>query len=81
MMAEGEYQLKFVVQSEQDLDEIRPLVVSLGADPGRVVLMPEGQDRDLLRERALWLVEICKQEGWRFSPRLHIDLWGTRREV
>jgi 7-carboxy-7-deazaguanine synthase len=29
----------------------------------------------------VWLAEICKQEGFRFSPRLHVDLWGNRRGV
>ena len=45
----------------------------------RVILMPEGVDRERLRERGLWLAEMCKQEGFRFSPRLHVDLWGDRR--
>ena len=35
----------------------------------------------LVRERAVWLVEMCKQHGFRFSPRLHIDLYGNRRGV
>ncbi|MGC9970771.1 MAG: 7-carboxy-7-deazaguanine synthase QueE [Bryobacteraceae bacterium] len=75
------YQLKFVVASPGDLDEIRPLVERLAADPSKVFLMPEGREASLLRERALWIVEICKREGFRFSPRLHIDLYGDRRGV
>jgi 7-carboxy-7-deazaguanine synthase len=35
----------------------------------------------VLRERGLWLAEICKESGYRFSPRLHVDLWGDRRGV
>jgi len=27
----------------------------------------------------VWLAEICKGEGFRFSPRLHVELWGNRR--
>ena len=50
-------------------------------NPQRVVLMPEGTDAEVLRERAAWIVELCKQEGYRFSPRLHIDLYGNRRGV
>ena len=34
-----------------------------------------------LKERGIWLAEICKSEGFRFSPRLHVDLWGPRRGV
>jgi 7-carboxy-7-deazaguanine synthase len=76
-----EYQLKFVVASPGDLEEIRALVAGLGAARERVILMPEGTDPAVLRERAVWLVEICKQEGFRFSSRLHIELWGNRRGV
>ena len=43
--------------------------------------MPEGTDADRLRERGVWLAEICKEEGFRFSPRLHVDLYGNRRGV
>ena len=80
-MAEYEYQLKFVVAEEDDLVEIKALVTRLQANPQRVVLMPEGTDAEVLHERATWIVEICKQEGYRFSPRLHIDLYGNRRGV
>ena len=46
-----------------------------------VILMPEGTDPVRIHERSLWLAELCKEEGYRFSPRLHIDLWGPRRGV
>jgi 7-carboxy-7-deazaguanine synthase len=75
------YQLKFVVSAPTDLAEIQPIVESLAADRARIVLMPEGIDRDTTRQRGLWLAEICKTTGYRFSPRLHIDLWGDRRGV
>jgi 7-carboxy-7-deazaguanine synthase len=81
LMGAYDYQLKFVVTEEDDLGEIRDLVAQLRANPQRVVLMPEGTDPEVLRERATWLVEICKQEGYRFSPRLHIDIYGNRRGV
>ena len=63
------------------MDEVRTLTEMLNADRDRVVLMPEGIDRDRLRERGRWIAEICKQEGFRFSPRLHVDLWGDMRGV
>jgi 7-carboxy-7-deazaguanine synthase len=81
LMARYEYQLKFVIARPGDLDEVRSLVESLGAERERVILMAEGTEVEPLRERGLWLAEICKQEGYRFSPRLHVDLWGARRGV
>jgi 7-carboxy-7-deazaguanine synthase len=81
LMGRYPYQLKFVIERADDLDEVRALIGTLGADRSRVILMPEGTDRNRLRERAVWLTEICKQEGFRFSPRLHVELWGNRRGV
>jgi 7-carboxy-7-deazaguanine synthase len=81
LMAEYEYQLKFVVAAEEDTAEIANMIEDLHADRSRVVLMAEGITSDVLRERAPWLTEICKREGFRYSPRLHIDLWGNQRGV
>jgi 7-carboxy-7-deazaguanine synthase len=81
LMAKCAYQLKFVVAAPADLAEIRSLIATLGADPGNVILMPEGRSPELLRERSLWLAPLCLEHGYRLSPRLHVDLWGDRRGV
>lgn len=81
LMSDYDYQLKFVVQQPEDLNEILAMVTDLGASRRKVVLMPEGTDPATLHERSLWIAEICKREGFRFSPRLHVDLWGARRGV
>ncbi len=81
LMAKCAFQLKFVVAAPEDLAEIRSLVETLGADPGHVILMPEGRSPELLRERSLWLAPICLEQGYRLSPRLHVELWGDRRGV
>jgi len=81
LMSRYPYQLKFVIAQPEDLTEVRAIVEQIGAGKDRVVLMPEGVDSTKLAERSRWLVECCKQEGYRFSPRLHIDLWGNRRGV
>jgi 7-carboxy-7-deazaguanine synthase len=76
-----EYQLKFVVAQPEDLAEIHAIVAQTGVAREKVVLMPEGTDAAVLRERGRWLVEIAKREGFRFSPRLHIELYGNFRGV
>jgi 7-carboxy-7-deazaguanine synthase len=81
LMSRYEYQLKFVIAKPEDLEEVRALVGMVSADAQRVILMPEGTDRDALRERGIWLAEIAKAAGFRFTPRLHVDLWGNRRGV
>ena len=42
----------------------------------QILLMPEGIDAQTLASRSPRLVEICKREGFRFCPRLQIDLFG-----
>lgn len=81
LMAEYAYQLKFVVQSQSDLQELEAMVEALSACRRRVILMPEGTSREAVRERGLWLAEACKSGGYRYSPRLHVDLWGDKRGV
>jgi 7-carboxy-7-deazaguanine synthase len=81
LISEYPHQLKFVVAEESDLAEIRSIQQEIGASPGNIILMPEGVDRDRLQQRGVWIAEICKREGYRFSPRLHVDLWGARRGV
>lgn len=80
-MAQGEYQLKFVVGREADVAEIERMLKELGrpVPPERVLLMPEGVTHEALREKAGWLGELCKARGYRYCPRLHIELYGNRR--
>lgn len=73
------YQLKFVVARAEDLAEIQSIARDLAAPPGRILLMPEGTDVATMNERGAWLGELCKQEGYRFSPRLHVYLYGNKR--
>jgi 7-carboxy-7-deazaguanine synthase len=75
-----DFQLKFVVSSEKDLAEIKDLLSRFPLVPfHRVLLMPEGIDARTLASRSPWLVEICKREGFRFCPRLQIELFGHAR--
>ncbi|MCP4897502.1 MAG: 7-carboxy-7-deazaguanine synthase QueE [bacterium] len=77
-----EHQIKFVVQAETDLEEILPLLESLGTvDPNRVLLMPEGQTPQEVAERAPEVAALCLEHGFRYTPRLHLDLFGGGRGV
>ena len=76
----ADFQLKFVVCEPGDLKEIRELLSKLrNWSAGDVMLMPEGTDQGTLNERAGWIGEVCKAEGYRFCPRLHILMYGNRR--
>jgi 7-carboxy-7-deazaguanine synthase len=41
--------------------------------------MAEGRTTARLRARGRWIAELCKRYGYRFTPRLHIELYGNRR--
>jgi 7-carboxy-7-deazaguanine synthase len=81
LIAGHDYQLKFVVAHRRDLAEILRILDEVQADRNRVILMPEGIEPSILRERSLWLAELAKAEGFRFTPRLHVELWGNRRGI
>ena len=74
-------QLKFVVTQPGDVEEIEGMLTQLQREVPRhkVLLMPEGTTAAALRQRAGWLAELCKQRGFRYAPRLQIDLYGNRR--
>ena len=79
-MASYEYQLKFVVDREQDFAEIHAIIGKLkDVDPGRIMVMAQGTTREELQEKARWIVDRCKMHGFRYTPRLHIDLYGNQR--
>lgn len=75
------FQLKFVITAPADLEEIVTIAKKVSAPPNTVILMPEGTDEQTLSERSRWVSELCKQLGYRFSPRLHVHLYGNRRGV
>ena len=79
-LAAHDYQLKFVVERRRDFTEIRDLLDQLdGVDRARVLVMAQGKTREELRRKAKWIVELCKEHGYGFTPRLHIELFGNRR--
>ncbi len=70
---------KFVIAQPEDVEEVLALAAQYAIPPARILLMPEGRDSATLRERAVWLSEICSIHGFRYSDRLHIHLHGDTR--
>jgi 7-carboxy-7-deazaguanine synthase len=75
------YQFKFVVTRPEDIDELEHMLTALQRQIPRhkVLLMPEGITTTKLRSRAGWLAELCKERGYRYAHRLHVELYGNRR--
>lgn len=75
-----EYQLKFVVAKDGDIDEIDSFLSAVGeVDPDKVLLMPEGIDAATLQQRAQWLEPLCVDRGFAFCSRQHIFWYGNKR--
>jgi 7-carboxy-7-deazaguanine synthase len=72
---------KFVIQSAEDLTEVQQLEKTYALPKEKILLMPEGRTEAALQQRRLWLADICRDQGYRFSDRLHIQLWGSKRGV
>ena len=78
----NDIQLKFVVSSEQDIVEIEEILNQLvGWESSDICLMPEGVDVNTLNSRTGWIAEQALKRGWRFTPRLHVMMFGKNRFV
>lgn len=70
---------KFVVEEPEDIQKVCTLRDRYNLPAQRIILMPQGQTSDAIRSRSQWISEACIKEGFRFSTRLHILLWGDKR--
>ena len=75
-----DYQLKFVVERRRDFNEIEKILRRLkNVDTNRVLVMAQARTKRELRDRASWIVDLCKVNGFRYTPRLQIELYSNRR--
>ncbi len=73
-------QLKFVVDSPADLDEIEQLLARIApVNREKVLLMPQAATRTELIEKSPLVANLCKKSGLTFSQRLHLLLWDSQR--
>ena len=80
LLAEYEYQLKFVIQRIDDCQEVEEYLAAFpDVDRSRVMLMPQGIDRDALAEKAEWLEPYCRERGLGYCPRRQIEWFGLTR--
>jgi 7-carboxy-7-deazaguanine synthase len=71
-----------VVEGAGDLGEILEVVANIGSiEPARVLLMAQGRTAEEVAERAPVVAALCLEHGFRYTPRLHLDLFGGGRGV
>lgn len=74
-------QWKFVITSEEDIEEIKNIQQKIGIQNKDIFLMPEGITEKELSEKRLMVVELCKKYQFNFTDRLQIIIWGNKRGV
>lgn len=77
LRASGRAVFKFVVATEEDLDEVEVVVRAHQLAP--VWIMPEGTDPGVVLERSRRLADAVLARGWNLTPRFHVLLWGDQR--
>ena len=75
----GHTYLKFVVETDEHIkDAIRATDEYRRAGfQGMIYLMPQGGVVEPYDKNKLRIADICVAQGWNYSPRLHVDLWGN----
>ena len=82
IMQHNNYQFKFVISNEEDVQEIfRDFVLPLGIPLKNVVCMPGLDDVANFEERTQFCLEMAKKYKFRGLTRLHIAAWNKTLNV
>ena len=71
--------LKFVVESDQDFEEIRTLQLRFGIAAHRIWIMPCGRTAEAIAQRGQALIDKVIASGYNYSTRLHLALFGEKQ--
>jgi len=72
---------KFVVNGEDDIDEVNMLIKDYGIEKQNIYLMPQGKTTQEQLEKMDDVIKLAKINGYNFSPRFHVLLWGNKRGI
>ena len=78
-----ELQLKFVVGKKNDHKEIKADYLDQlnNWNDSDILLMPLGATQQEIGKSSPLVLEMAITNGWRYSPRVHIDLFGSKSGV
>lgn len=74
-------QWKFIFTGEGDIDEIKELQKLVGFENKDIYLMPEGVTKEELDAKRKSVIEACIDNGYNYTDRIHILVWGNKRGV
>ncbi|MEK3875961.1 7-carboxy-7-deazaguanine synthase QueE [Paenibacillus sp. FSL H8-0122] len=77
-----DYQIKFVVNDQEDMEEVSSILKEIGDyDPFRVMIMPMAatlKDLQLVQKKVL---KLCIDYNMRYANRLQLQIWDNQSEV
>lgn len=80
LTSEYDYQLKFVIDTRADLEDVQDWLAEFPeVRRERVLLMPQGIELAALAGIGAWLEPYCREQGYVFCPRKHIEWYGAVR--
>jgi 7-carboxy-7-deazaguanine synthase len=80
LIGEYDYQMKFVVESQRDCEEVEEYLAEFPEiNRESVMLMPQGIDRATLVRHEAWLRPYCEERGLAYCARKQIEWYGHRR--
>ena len=82
IMQHSNYQFKFVISNEEDVQEIfRDFIIPFSIPLANVVCMPGLDDAANFEERTRFVLELAKKYRFRGLTRLHIAAWNKTLNV
>lgn len=78
IMGHQNYQFKFVISNEDDIEEMfRDIIIPFEIPLKNVVCMPALTDQDNFFERTQWCMEMAKKYKFIGLTRLHVAAWNS----
>lgn len=81
-LVDSQSYFKFVVTSEshkEDLEEIKTIRKLYDISEKDIYLMPEGKTAKELEKNRELIISLCLKEGYKFSDRVQVIIWGNKR--
>lgn len=74
-----DYQIKFVVDHEQETEEVKAAVDELGVPSENIWIMPQAATPDALAAQEGWVRQWCDTHGFHYCDRAHLRWYGAVR--
>ena len=82
LISQYNYQLKFVIDREEDFDDVEEYLTHIpDVVPNRVLMMPQAIDVETMRQKATWIEPFCRAKGFSFCPRMQLVWYGNKRRT